>query len=131
MTFFFDRCVGTQIPRTLQAFKRFPIEIRYHQEVFGRGHQALADDEWMAPAAQNGWVVVTQDYRFHKVGVTLEAVRQHNAGVFYLWGANAPAWETARVLLWALPRMIERVQDSSPPYVYRVQKSTSIRTVAL
>ena len=131
MTFFFDRCVGTQIPRALQAFKRFPVEIRYHQEVFGRGHQALADDEWMAPAAQNGWVVVTQDYRFHKVGVTLEAVRQHRAGVFYLWGANAPVWETARVLLWALPRMIERVQDSSPPYVYRVQKSTSIRTVAL
>ncbi len=131
MTFFFDRCVGTQIPRALQAFKRFPVEIRYHQEFFGRGHQALADDEWMAPAAQNGWVVVTQDYRFHQVGVTLEAVRQHNAGVFYLWGANAPAWETARVLLWALPRMIERVQDSSPPYVYRVQKSTSIRTVAL
>ena len=131
MTFFFDRCVGIQIPRALKAFKRFPVEICYHQEVFGRGQEALADDEWMAPAAQNGWVVVTQDYRFHKVGVTLEAVRQHNAGVFYLWGANAQAWQTARLFLWALPRMIERVQDTKPPYVYRVEGSTSIRAVAL
>lgn len=131
MTFFFDRCVGTQVPRALQAFKRFPVEIRHHQEVFGRGQAALADDAWMEPVAQDGWVVVTQDYRFHRVGATLEAVRQHNAAVFYLWGANALAWQTTRIFLWALPRMIERVQDTNPPYVYRVEGSSRIRAVAL
>ena len=131
MTFFFDRCVGVQIPRALKAFKRFPVEIRYHQEVFGRGQAGLEDDAWMEPVAQQGWVAVTQDYRFHKVSVTREAVRQHNASVFYLWGANALAWETTRVLLWALPRMIERVQDTEPPYVYRVERSSRIRAVSL
>ncbi len=85
----------------------------------------------MEPVAQQGWVAVTQDYRFHRVGVTREAVRQHNASVFYLWGASALAWETTRVLLWALPRMIERVQDTEPPYVYRVERSSRIRAVSL
>ena len=85
----------------------------------------------MEPVSRDGWVVVTQDYRFHKVGVTLEAVRQHKAAVFYLWGANALAWHTTRMFLWALPRMIERVHDSDPPYVYRVEGNTSIRAVAL
>ena len=131
MTFFFDRCVGTQIPRALQAFKRVPIEIRYHQEVFGGEQAALADDAWMEPVARDGWVVITQDYRFHRVGVTLEAVRQHKAAVFYLWGANALAWQTARIFLWALPRMIERVQVTDPPYVYRFEKTSRIRAVSL
>ena len=131
MRFFFDRCVGTQVPRALQAFKRFPVDVRFHHEVFGQEQAALADDAWMEYVARSGWVAVTQDYRFHRVGVTLEAVRQHKAGVFYLWGANAQAWQTARLFLWALPRMIERVQDTKPPYVYRVEGNTSIRAVAL
>ena len=131
MTFFFDRCVGTQIPRALQAFKRFPVEIRYHQEVFGQRLAALADDAWMEPVARDGWVVVTQDYRFLRVAATQEAVRQHKAAVFYLWGANALAWQAARVFLWALPGMIERVQDTDPPCVYRVEKSSGIRAISL
>ncbi len=61
MTFFFDRCVGIQVPRTLRAFKRFPVEIRYHQEVFGLDRATLLDDQWMRPVAQDGWIVVTQD----------------------------------------------------------------------
>lgn len=131
MTFFFDRCVGVQIPRALHAFKRFPVEIRYHQEVFGPDRATLPDDQWMRPVARDGWIVVTQDYRFLRVAATQEAVRQHNAAVFYLWGANALAWQTTRIFLWALPRMIERVQDTNPPYVYRVEGSSRIRTVSL
>ncbi|MCY3913121.1 MAG: hypothetical protein OXG43_07715 [Chloroflexi bacterium] len=131
MTFFFDRCVGVQIPQALLAFKRFPVEIRYHQEVFGRGRESLPDDAWMEPVAERGWVAVTQDYRFHRVGVTREAVRQHKASVFYLWGASAQAWEATRVFLWALPRMIERVQDTEPPYVFRIERSSRIRAVSL
>ncbi len=131
MTFFFDRCVGTQIPRALQAFRRFPVEIRYHQEVFGLDRATLLDDQWMRPVAQDGWIVFTQDYRFLRVAATHEAIRQHKAAVFYLWGANALAWQTARVFLWALPRMIECIQDTDPPYVYRVERGSRIRTVSL
>ncbi len=131
MTFFFDRCVGAQIPRALQAFERFPVDVRFHQQVFGSDRAAMADDDWMEYVAQQGWITLTQDYRFHRVPATLEAVRQHGAAVFYLWGANALAWETTGLLLWTLPRMIERARDTAPPYVYRVEKSASIRAVSI
>ena len=133
MTFFFDRCVGIQVPKALQVFRRFPVEVRYHQEVFGDSEvqQALPDDVWMADVARKGWVVVTQDHRFQDVPATRDAVKQHGAGVFYIWGAQAPAWETTRILLWALPRMLENVRASIPPYVYRVRKDVSIHPVRL
>ena len=133
MTFFFDRCTGTQIPRALQVFTRFPVEIRYHQEVFGVAEtgQALPDDEWMSDVAQRGWITITQDYRFHRVPAIREAVRQHVAGVFYVWGAQAAAWETTRSFLWTLPRILERARTASPPYVYRVRKDLSIHGVIL
>ena len=85
----------------------------------------------MQPVARDGWVVVTQDYRFLHVAATQEAIRQHKAAVFNLWGANALAWQTTRVFLWALPRMIERVQDTTPPYVNRVERSSAIRALFL
>ncbi|MCY3958747.1 MAG: hypothetical protein OXG65_10685 [Chloroflexi bacterium] len=131
MTFFFDRCVGVQIPRALHAFKRFPVEIRYRQGVFGPDRATLPDDQWMMPVARDGWIVVTQDYCFLRVAATQEAVRQHKAAVFYLWGANALAWQTTRMFLWALPRMIERLHDTDPPYVYRVEGSSRVRAVSL
>ena len=128
MILFFDRNVGVRIPRSLQVFKLPGVEIKFHQEVFKQEEQ---DDVWLAQVGSWDWVVIAQDYKFHELPNELAALKQYAIGCFYLWGAQAPAWETFRLFTRAYDRIVERARTTPRPFVYKVTKDGRLLLVPL
>lgn len=127
MILFFDRNTGTALPRALQLLKP-PHQIEYHQAHFA---PMTPDEEWLATIGERGWVVVAQDYRFHRRPHELDAIKRFGVGVFYLWGANASRWEIARVFMKAIDA-IELAEATTPrPFVFRILKDGRLRSVTL
>jgi hypothetical protein len=80
LIFFFDRSVGTSIPRAL-GLLRLPLQVEYHERHFAPDEQ---DDRWLPLVGSWGWFVIGQDYRYHLMPNELTAVRQYEVGCFYL-----------------------------------------------
>ena len=127
MILFFDRNTGTALPKAL-ALLRPPHPIEYHQAHFP---QMSPDDVWLPEVGRRGWVVVAQDYNFHRRRHELDAIRRYQIGVFYLWGANSPTWDIARVFLRAFDA-VETIEATVPkPFVYRILKDGRLQPVPL
>ena len=127
MTFFFDRTLGVSIPKALQSLG-LPVGIEYHQEHF---EMAAPDDEWLPIVGTYDWIVVSQDYSFHKKETELAAIKQYNIGCFYLWGSEAGKWETMRVFAKAFDKMVDKADVAIRPFVFNVEKSSALRELAI
>ena len=79
------------------------------------------DDEWMDFVGSRNWVVISQDYSFHRERAVLSVIRQHRVKVFYMWGASERKQEVMRVLLNNFSRIIETARNPGP-YVFRVKQ---------
>ena len=58
-------------------------------------------------------------------------LKQYAIGCFYLWGAEAPAWESFRLFARAYDRIVERAQTTPRPFVYKVTKDGRLLLVPL
>ncbi|MEX0682075.1 MAG: hypothetical protein WD472_01300 [Dehalococcoidia bacterium] len=116
VTLFFDRNIGTTIPKALLALKP-PCGIEWHQLHFA--HDAK-DDIWMPVVGGWGWFLVGQDYKHHLLPNELTAIKQHNMGAFYLWGSEATKWQQFQVLMKAFDKVLERSRRVPRPFIYRI-----------
>lgn len=89
MILFFDRSLGTGIPRAMKRIRRFPCPVEMHDSYFG---PTTEDDEWLPEVAKRGWTVISQDYKLHVRENELHALKTNGVGAFYLWGASEPQW---------------------------------------
>ena len=122
-TLFFDRSVGTTIPRTLRRL-RVPVGIEWHQENFSRD---AADDAWLPVVGDKGWSVIGFDWSYHKNQAELAAIQQYNIGVFYLWGAEGQTWERMFCFARAYARIVQAMNNTPRPFLYRVRQSGQLR----
>ena len=122
-TLFFDRSVGTTIPRVLRRLGS-PISIEHHQEHFARD---IADDVWLPLVGNNGWTVIGYDWSYHKKQDELTAIQQYGIGVFYLWGVQERTWERFLCLARAYERIAQAINSTPRPFIYRVRKSGSLK----
>lgn len=124
MILFFDRSVGTSIPRALQTLLpgRF-IDVRYHDREFKKNEP---DEVWLEKVGRDGWFVIGQDNSYHKRPGELYALVQYNLGCFYLPGMNAPKWETMRVFAAAYHNIIEKAQTTTRPFIYVVKTNGNL-----
>lgn len=129
MILFFDRSVGKRIPATLKRL-RCPINIKRHGELFPP--DAL-DDEWLPVVGANGWLVAGFDHSYHKPTneAELEAIKNFEIGVFYLWGPEASMWDSFTVFVRAFPRMVAKAQTSPRPFIYRIRKNGALHPLTL
>ena len=127
MTFFFDRSLGVVIPKALKRLKP-PVGVEYHQEHFA---QDARDDVWLPSVGARGWVVVSQDYRYHLRQTELAAIKQHGMGCFYLWGSDAGKWETMRVFAKAYDRIVDAATLATRPFVFRILKPGSLKQIQI
>lgn len=125
LTFFFDRCTGSDVPKLLRQV-RAPFGVEYHDEKKNRFEQTLEDDNWLATVSQRKWVVVSHDKRFHQDSLALEAVRQHGGRVFYLDGGSLPKWNKLRLFVSCYKRIEHIAKNEKPPYIYRVTYSDRV-----
>lgn len=127
MIFFFDRSIGVRIPEALRHV-RVPHRIEWHQEHFDQNEQ---DDAWLSQVGSWGWIVFGQDYKFHEMPSELAAIRQHNVGCFYLWGSEAPIWETMRAFAKGYDKIVQAADVTPRPFVFEVRKHGGLSQVVI
>jgi uncharacterized protein with PIN domain len=91
---------------------------------------ATNDDEWIPVVAEQGWLIVTRDRHIQERRAELAAVRDHNARMVALAGAEATGtWAQLEVLMtqW---RRIEALLAEPAPLV-RSATRTQLRAVPL
>ena len=119
--------MGKGLGRTLRRVKGFPATVELHDQHFV---QDTPDDEWLAEIGKRGWIAIGQDSRHHLMAVERAAIRAHDVGLCYLWGANASQWEQLRVFTKAW----DRIQDASRgpvPFIYRIRGNGRLEEVPL
>ena len=129
MNLFFDRSVGTGIPRALRNVKP-PVGVK-------RWNSTLPNEDhlWIPEVAQRGWVIVTKDYALHTASqAQADAITVGGAAAFYLWsgdgrGKNATKWEMFQVFVRAFDRVIEAARTTPCPFVYRIRRAGSLYRV--
>jgi hypothetical protein len=124
---FFDRNMGTAIPKSLIEYLRpRGLTVEYHQAHFAMD---APDDVWLPVVGAWGWFVIGQDHNFHNRAPELEALKTHKVGAFYLWGAEEPRWEVMRCFARSYDNILHRAAVTSPPFVFRVEKHGALNEV--
>ena len=129
MILFFDRSVGTTLPKILrwQALK-FPLQVEYHQLHFPPEEQ---DDRWLPVVGQRGWTVIGHDSSYHTNPAELSAIKQYEVGCFYLWGSQAPRWAKLQCFARAFDRIVEAEAHATRPFIYRVYQDGHLAPVPI
>ncbi len=90
-------------------------------------HQRFApdapDEEWLAAAGREGWVVLTRDKHIRRRPTELEAFREHKVIVFVLAAGNASAAETADLISRQYGKIQKLATQAKPPVMYSVTRS--------
>jgi hypothetical protein len=130
MIIFFDRDVGTSLPKALIAlhFDRQFNETHYHQQLFAKGE---LDDIWLPEVGQWGWTVIGHDSQHHAKESEISAIKQYNIGCFYLWGGNAKRWEKMQCFAKAYGHIIEAEKTTPKPFIYRVSKTGALKKIPI
>ncbi len=124
---FFDRDVGTALPRAL-GILRLPKPVEYLQSHFPTDTQ---DDEWMPVVGSRGWILIGHDRMHHRRSPERSAIQRYEMGCFYLWGAQAPRWEKMRCFLNAYERILESIDTTPKPFIYRINRFSRLESVAI
>ena len=137
---YFDRSLGKALPEALRIL-RVPNVVHHHTPpgLIGlpkkRGQSGLfakgaPDDEWLSFVSARNWVSFSQDYKMHLEEAPLDAIKQHKARVFYLWGSDVTRWEKMRGFARAYGAIIEA--SSQPgPFVWRVTQAGKLQSIAI
>ena len=111
MILFFDRNFG----RVPEALRVLDLEVIGHDERFSPD---TPDEEWLAEAGRQGWVVVTHDRGIPANETELAAVIAGSVACFVLPGGNASLWEKTREVAFAWRKINAILNDETPPYVW-------------
>jgi hypothetical protein len=79
VTFFFDNCVP---PPVVRALREARADVLYLQEVFASSD--VKDTLWMPRAAQEGWIVLTDDNRIRRNPVERTMLKELKLRVIFL-----------------------------------------------
>ena len=124
---FFDRDVGTALPRALEVL-RLPTRVEYLQNHFPTDTQ---DDEWMPVIGTRGWILIGHDRMHHRRSPERSAIQEYGMGCFYLWGAQAHRWEKMRCFLNAYERILEAIDQNPRPFIYRINRASRLESVTI
>lgn len=92
-----------------------------------------SDDKWLEFVGNHGWIVFSQDRKFHRDGYENEmyAIKQFKVGCFYLWGATAQTHEKAIVFLKAYDKILHAIKNTPKPFIFDITKSGKLVRVPI
>lgn len=143
LTLYFDRNVGTCLPEALRLLGlKYVVHHHSPRSQLGlkaaAGHTALfdggePDDSWLKFVGDRGWIVLTQDRKFHRSGHgnELSAIKQYRAGCFYLWGAEATTWEKMRAFCRAFDNILKTASSTQRPFIFDVARSGRLTPISI
>jgi hypothetical protein len=65
-----------------------------------------------------GWIIFSHDRKFHTLLPEAAAVKQYNAGCFYLPGASSPTWDKMHYFMRSYEGIKNRIGSTSKPYIF-------------
>lgn len=111
--FFVDRSLGRHLlPEALQqaGFTAHTLASVYGEEEA----QRVSDEEWIALAGQNEWVVLTKDDAIRRRPAELAAVEEHEVKMFCLTNAGLRGEEQRDRFFTNINRIVQRSRKPGP-----------------
>lgn len=132
MIFFWDKNIPKTIPEALLTLD-LPVGTEYFLPHFPLSdkYPEGGDDRWLSQVGSWGWIVISQDYRFHERENERYALKQYKIGCFYLWGAEARKWEILRCFARGYDRIVRAAGDTPRPFIYWITQTGLLRPVPI
>ena len=118
--FFLDRSLGRiAVPAALREDGWEVVTLAEH---YGMPRdEEVADTEWIAEAASQGWPVLMKDKRIRHRTAEIEAVVKHKARCFVITRGQLTSDDMARRFI-VNKQAIYRTSELPGPYIYSVQQ---------
>ena len=84
------------------------------------------DIEWLAVVGEKKWVVLMRDQNIGRRPLELEALLRAGVKSFVLVEGQLPDRENAKILVKAIPRMVEMITEHRFPFIARVRRDSSV-----
>lgn len=126
LTFYFDVCFGRRFPESLRH-ARPPFNVEYQHKA--KFKQTMKDDDWLAIRGQRNWIAFSHDRKFHNIDVEIEAIKQHQVGCFYLWGAEAETWDKLRCFARGYDDIMRLARHATKPFIFHVAHDCRITKI--
>jgi hypothetical protein len=127
---YFDRCFGIRFPEAVWKAKP-PFNVEHHHSPKTRFRHNIPDDEWLSDIGARGWFAFSHDRKFHHEIAACAAIKQHNIGCFYLWGANAGTWDKLRCFVRAYDRIVAVAKTTPKPFIFNVAHNGRLTQVPI
>jgi hypothetical protein len=110
-----------------------PFDVQYHHDpkCKFKFKPETPDDEWLAKVGAEGWIVLSHDRKWHDESPCIAAIKQHQIGCFYLWGANVNTWLKMSLFMRSCGKMINAIHNAPRPFIYHVGISSALRRVEI
>lgn len=118
--FFIDRSLGrVAVPTGLRADGWNVVTLAEH---YGMPQdEQVADTEWIADAASQGWAILMKDKRIRHRSAEIEAVAAHQAKCFVITRGDLTSADMLQRFT-ANKKAIYRLAATPGPYIYSVQQ---------
>jgi hypothetical protein len=112
---------------------RPPFAIEFHDDPKNKFKfsQDTTDDEWLAKVAVEGWIVFSHDRKFHTLLPECSAIKQYNAGCFYLPGASSPTWDKMRYFMRAYDGITARISATAKPFIFELSHAGKFSRISI
>jgi hypothetical protein len=78
-----------------------------------------------------GWIVFSHDRKFHTLLPESSAIKQHNAGCFYLPGASLPTWDKMCYFMRAYHAIAARIKVTTKPFIFELSHAGRFRRISI
>ena len=112
---------------------RPPFAVEYHHDPRSKFKfkENTPDDEWLSKVAAEGWIVFSHDRKFHTLLPESSAIKQYNAGCFYLPGASSPTWEKLRYFTRAYQGIVDRIGATTKPFIFELSAASRFKRIQI
>jgi predicted nuclease of predicted toxin-antitoxin system len=121
--------IGRSIPRGVaEAVRRMREDVIWLEDEFPHD---VPDEEWLAAAGENGWLVITHDRKIRTRPGERRAIMENGVGCFIMTYRQDLKKEEIVALISPTLEEMERKFEATPrPFIYTVSKRGEFREYA-
>jgi len=107
----------------LEALRKAGMKVEPHSTYF---RHDTPDIEWLAVVGEKKWIVLMRDQKIGRRRLELEALLEARVKAFVLTSGQLPDTQNAKIVIGAIPRMLQMISDNDFPFIARIQLNSSV-----